>query len=343
MRGISGTSRVARYIDTAMRTDPALVPHVLLPLHRRTRSSGLNAVREMRWDFRGAARSRQLDLLISPCNVGGAPKGLPHMLWVQDTMVLDHPALFDRKYVAFARAVFGPSVRRADVVVTSSVHSARRIEARWGNRDIRIIPWPFGDSDFGVTNEFSPDNRRKSSEMSREILMVGATEPHKNHAEAIRAISMLRDLSGAELTLRIVGPKGRSELAVNSQRLKYDPSGKWIVREERILDEAELRAAYQRAWILLQASLDEGFGLPLLEAARHGLPVVHSGCGAMPEILPHASAQGPSAPEMRGAMAALLDDDSYSRSQVLGYTCAQRFSWLGFQTSVLTLVHEMLS
>ena len=53
------------------------------------------------------------------------------------------------------------------------------------------------------------------------------------------------------------------------------------------------------SWLLLQPSYDEGFGLPLVEAAQHGLPVVHSGRGAMSRVLPEIDAHGVDAAALR--------------------------------------------
>ena len=46
----------------------------------------------------------------------------------------------------------------------------------------------------------------------------------------------------------------------------------------------QLAALYARARIFAFPSLDEGFGMPILEAMAHGVPVITSQCSAMPEV-----------------------------------------------------------
>jgi glycosyltransferase involved in cell wall biosynthesis len=47
---------------------------------------------------------------------------------------------------------------------------------------------------------------------------------------------------------------------------------------------AELDSLYSRARMFAFPSLDEGFGMPILEAMAHGVPVLTSNCSAMPEV-----------------------------------------------------------
>jgi glycosyltransferase involved in cell wall biosynthesis len=65
---------------------------------------------------------------------------------------------------------------------------------------------------------------------------------------------------------------------------RADPEGLWIRRLINIPD-SELEQIYRAAWVVIQPSFDEGFCLPLLEAAAHGTPAVHSGRGSMPEVV----------------------------------------------------------
>src|SRR5690606_29064703 len=50
------------------------------------------------------------------------------------------------------------------------------------------------------------------------------------------------------------------------------------------VSERELRALYQNAYLLLYPSLNEGFGYPVLEAMKYGVPVVASSFTSIPEV-----------------------------------------------------------
>jgi glycosyltransferase involved in cell wall biosynthesis len=104
------------------------------------------------------------------------------------------------------------------------------------------------------------------------FLMVGTLEPRKGHAQVWEAFEHLWK-SGADVNLVIVGKQGwlvddlckklRSHAELN-QRLF------WL---EGITDEY-LEKVYAASSCLIAASYGEGFGLPLIEAAQHGLPIL---------------------------------------------------------------------
>lgn len=107
---------------------------------------------------------------------------------------------------------------------------------------------------------------------SSVALMVGTLEPRKGHAQAIEAFDVLWK-QGIDIALVIVGKKGWrvDELAM---RITAHPEyGKRLIWLENISDEY-LERLYDSATFLLAASFGEGFGLPLIEAARKNLPLV---------------------------------------------------------------------
>jgi glycosyltransferase involved in cell wall biosynthesis len=103
-------------------------------------------------------------------------------------------------------------------------------------------------------------------------LMVGTLEPRKGHAQALDAFEILW-AEGSDIALVIVGKEGWriDELAA---RIRHHPEfGKRLIWLNGISDEY-LNQLYIRASFLLGASEGEGFGLPLIEAARNGLPLI---------------------------------------------------------------------
>ena len=92
----------------------------------------------------------------------------------------------------------------------------------------------------------------------------------------------------------------------------------------------DLPALYQMAQAVLFPSLDEGFGLPLLEAFAAGAPVVASNAGAIPEVAGDAALL--SAPEDAQALAdnllRLLTDRPLRERQVAaGRARAALYTW----------------
>jgi glycosyltransferase involved in cell wall biosynthesis len=143
--------------------------------------------------------------------------------------------------------------------------------------------------------------------------MVGATEPHKRQVTGITAVKLARDTSGEDLRLTIVGPRGHAEEEIAAAMQAADPGRGWISRRINV-PEAELEKLYERAWLLLQPSLMEGYGLPVGEAAIRGVPALHSGQGALSEIAPKAVASPEEPASYASEICLLLDDARYSQA-----------------------------
>jgi glycosyltransferase involved in cell wall biosynthesis len=291
-----------------------------------------NAVRDAWWDLRGAAKAADSpDLLVSPCNIGGAHGARRHLLVVYDVMVFENPEFFDPKYSRYFRSLVPRSVRRADRVLTLSQHARQQLLQMAPDADIRVMTLP--------GREKHPSPARRSER--RTVLMVGWTEPIKNQAAGIKAVAALRKRSGLDLALRIIGPVGRAEDDVRSLMAQYDPSGTWTTRESDLTD-SQVDDAYGSAWVLLQPSINEGYGLPLVEAAQRGLPVVHSGAGAMNEVIASGNAGSADPAPLAAAMEPLIDNLEWHRQSTSLLLEAQRFSWDLFPQHVAALVDGLL-
>jgi glycosyltransferase involved in cell wall biosynthesis len=93
---------------------------------------------------------------------------------------------------------------------------------------------------------------------------------------------------------------------------------------------AELRDLYQRAAIFAFPSLDEGFGIPVLEAMAHATPVLTSNRSALPEVAGDAAflADPYEADEMSAALRRLIEDMQLrTRLGNAGMERAKLFPW----------------
>lgn len=104
------------------------------------------------------------------------------------------------------------------------------------------------------------------------VLMVGTIEPRKGYAQALAAFEKLWEGGGQEM-LVIVGKPGWNTQALQKTLRFHHESGKRLFWLEGISDEY-LVMLYRAARGLLMASKGEGFGLPLVEANRHGVHVL---------------------------------------------------------------------
>ncbi|HQT42583.1 MAG TPA: glycosyltransferase, partial [Halothiobacillus sp.] len=129
-----------------------------------------------------------------------------------------------------------------------------------------------------------PDNAPqtlRSLAQRPSFLMVGTIEPRKGVWQTLQAFDQLWAL-GVDVNLVIVGQEGwkpvpehqRGDIPKTVQALRTHPElGKRLFWLEAISDEY-LEQVYASSTCLIAASYGEGFGLPLIEAARHGLPLL---------------------------------------------------------------------
>ena len=332
--GISGTARVTAYIKEALAAAQDIEPVDLRPDIGPTRPWPYRAASYAHWDLWAASRSQPMDCLVSPANIGRGPRRLPHVLWMQDTMALDHPEWFDRRFSMYARALFGVSARSCTRLVTASRDAAERIQNRWPQlRQVDMIPWPAAVSAQGPRSLPNPP---------WNVLMVGGTLFHKNHRAAIAAVDRLRRDSGEDVHLTIAGPERMAEPEVRQLLRQADPDGRWSRRVVDVPD-GELEDLYAGAWLLAHPTLDEGFGLPVLEAAGHALPVVHSGRGPLPEVVSCGNVGSVEPDALAAGMEKLFEPASYAEASATVLADARRHGIEDFRNRVAGVVREAAS
>ena len=104
------------------------------------------------------------------------------------------------------------------------------------------------------------------------FLMVGTLEPRKGHEQVLMAFEQLWK-DGIDVSLTIVGKKGWLTEAL-VKRLKAHPEQNVRLFWLDSASDEYLAQIYAASDCLIAASYGEGFGLPLIEAARYGLPLL---------------------------------------------------------------------
>ena len=104
------------------------------------------------------------------------------------------------------------------------------------------------------------------------FLMVGTVEPRKGHAQALAAFELLWE-SGVDVNLVVVGKQGWMVDKVCERMAAHPEKSKRLFWLAGISDEMLIKL-YANSSALLAPSEGEGFGLPLIEAAQHGIPIL---------------------------------------------------------------------
>lgn len=104
------------------------------------------------------------------------------------------------------------------------------------------------------------------------FLMVGTIEPRKNHAQVLEAFENLW-AQGLKINLVIVGKSGWMLESFIKKIKNHLYNGLQLFWLENVSDEF-LEKLYANSTCLIASSEGEGFGLPLIEAAQHDLPII---------------------------------------------------------------------
>ncbi|WP_258726390.1 glycosyltransferase [Cellulomonas sp. NS3] len=151
------------------------------------------------------------------------------------------------------------------------------------------------------------------------LVFVGSLDPRKNLRVLLEAHARLRadDTDAPDLVL--AGPAGRDTSL----------AGRPGVHLTGWLPDADLRTLVAGARALVLPSLDEGFGLPVVEALAAGRPVVTSRAPALLEVGGRHARTAPAedADALADALGAVLRDADDDASRRERRAWAERFSW----------------
>ena len=240
---------------------------------------------------------------------------------IYDLYFLDAPedttAEIRRDYPSLA----GSHARRADAVVTISEYTAGQIRTRLGVADDRVSVCPCGAPGW------APVERQAPSEAGH-VLFMGTIEPRKNVQTLLRAYANLLGRRPDAPPLVLAGRLAPACQPLLDELARPPLAGR--ARHIGYVSGPERERLYRQASMVVLPSLDEGFGLPALEAMTIGVPVVVSSRGALPETVGRAGliVDAEDVAGLASAMDRLLGDPALARACAAeGLVQSRRFSW----------------
>jgi glycosyltransferase involved in cell wall biosynthesis len=150
---------------------------------------------------------------------------------------------------------------------------------------LRVEYWHLGADILPLAEDDAvrPAVARMVADTSNPLfLMVGTIEPRKGHALVLDAFEALW-AAGNEVRLCWAGKEGWEVDALMARVRNHPELGRRLHFVERFTD-AEINLCYANAQALIAASVAEGYGLPIVEAAQHQVPVLASDIPVFREV-----------------------------------------------------------
>jgi glycosyltransferase involved in cell wall biosynthesis len=266
-----------------------------------------------------------VEWLAGPTDVAHSPTPLllpaataAQVVTIHDLFFLDHPEATAAEVRRDYPDLVASHARRADLIVTVSATVAGQVVQRLGIDPARVVTCLNGAPDWTPRATVPEDG---------PVICVGTLEPRKNIGGLLDAWTHLA-AGGRRVPLVLAGgaPPSAAPLL---ERLGQPPLH-GVVNYIGYLEEANRRAFYDKARLLVLPSFDEGFGLPAVEAMAAGVPLVVSNRGALPEVCGDAAVYvDPDDPRsIATAVADLLDSpDRLEDLRRRGAAQVRRFSW----------------
>ena len=165
------------------------------------------------------------------------------------------------------------------------------------------------------------------------ILHVGTLEKRKNLVALIQAFKIVRENGFPNLKLVLVGKASNKITLDDSSAIKEAIMQQQLTNEVILTDylcDAEVQQLYQKAKLYVFPSINEGFGIPVLEAFKYQVPVVIANNTCLPEVAGQgAKSFNPfSVQDIANAIGAVLKDEPLRQTYIeKGNAQLQNFSW----------------
>jgi glycosyltransferase involved in cell wall biosynthesis len=285
----------------------------------------------------------RVDVVHAPTLLVPPPRpGVRLVVTIHDAVPWTHPHTLTPHGVRWHREMGERAARHADAVVvpTEAVAADLRAHLPIAGDRVHVIGEGVADAVLRVPADADARAGRLGLPAGGYLLTLATLEPRKGLEVALAA---LREPGAPDLPLLHVGATGWGGLDVRAEAARLGlPAGRF--RSLGRVDDADLAVLLSRATVMVVPSRSEGFGLPVLEAMAHGVPVVVSDAPALVEVGGDAVLVAPvDDPAALAAATAKIVDDPELRGRLSGTGRARAadFTWNGAARSCWALYRRI--
>jgi len=277
----------------------------------------------------------------SPINLYGK-----QVVTIHDLTPLINPDWFHQLYDKEFRFIISKAIKRTDVIITVS-HSTKRDLINFFNvnpEKIKVIYLAPDETYRRIEDDEAITQVKKKYKITKKyLLFVGTIEPRKNLVRLLNVFKKIKNkLSDYQLVITgKIGWKTKiffETLENIPERIKNDIIITGYVSQD------DLPLLYNGCDIFIYPSLYEGFGFPVVEAMRCGVPVITSNVSSMPEVAGDAAILvNPENEEEIGNAIIRLIEDRELREELKkrGLERSKMFSWKKTAIETLKVYKEL--
>ncbi|MFN2438012.1 MAG: glycosyltransferase family 4 protein [Chitinophagaceae bacterium] len=277
-----------------------------------------------------ALKKIKADVFISPDGFCSLTTKVPQCLIIHDLGFLHHPEAYKKTHLAFYKLYTPFFIKKAKQVVTVSQFSKNDIISQYQIPDEKInVVYSAAKEIFQPLNTQQKISIKKKYTEGKEFFVyTGAIQPRKNLVHLLKAFSLFKKRQQTNWKLILSGRLAWK----NEEFLKLLKTYKY--REDVIITgyiaESELALLTASAYAMIYPSFFEGFGVPVLEAMKSGVPVLTSVNSSMREIGDEAALYFDplNVNDMADKLMLIYKDEDLRNSMIeKGKKRADQFSW----------------
>jgi glycosyltransferase involved in cell wall biosynthesis len=211
-----------------------------------------------------------------------------------DAFIWEYPSHYNKYWLGLFKTFGVSAAKKASAVVTVTSYAKDQIAKYSGIDAANIVSIHIGPKSSIAENEFSAgiDHIVEPLLQKKYILHVGTIEKRKNLTTLLKAFELYLQNNSQDLYLIIVGQK--SNKPTLKDHAVFEMVAASSLLKERVvftgyLTDSQTAQLYKHAALYVFPSVNEGFGIPILEAFAHKVPVLVSNNSCLPEVAGNAA------------------------------------------------------
>lgn len=285
------------------------------------------------------------DVFLSPDGYVSLRTKIPQLLVIHDLAFEhfdDHHSLMVRRFLRSYTPLYANKAKR---IVTVSEFSKNDIATRYR------IPHDQIDVVYNGVNElYQPIDQTKQQQIKNKytngadyLVYAGSIHPRKNVSRLLQAFELFKKQGHSTIKLLLVGARGWKTKEVFQVLDTMEHKADVVFTGH--LSAEKLSPVIASATAMMYTSLFEGFGIPIIEAMRCGVPVVTSNTSSMPEVAGDAAliVNPKDTAAIAAAMQQLCEDEALHHELSLkGKQRAAQFNWDDSSRALWSSLEQLL-